>query len=69
MLDAVDRLAEDSRPAGSLPYGSPDLRRLRTDGCSPRRHRPEAELWVIEQENLHRNWLVTGVRLDAGEAG
>ena len=45
------------------------LRRLRTDGCSPRRHRPEAELWVIEQENLHRNWLVTGVRLDAGEAG
>ena len=27
MLDAVDRLAEDPRPAGSFPYGSPDLRR------------------------------------------
>ena len=32
VLDAVDRLAEDSRPAGSFPYGSPDLRRLRASG-------------------------------------
>jgi mRNA interferase RelE/StbE len=32
VLDAVDRLAEDSRPAGSFPYGSPDLRRLRAGG-------------------------------------
>ena len=29
MLDAVDRLADDPRPAGSFPYGSPGLRRLR----------------------------------------
>jgi mRNA interferase RelE/StbE len=29
VLDAVDRLAEDPRPAGSFPYGSSDLRRLR----------------------------------------
>ncbi|HUY49788.1 MAG TPA: type II toxin-antitoxin system RelE/ParE family toxin [Streptosporangiaceae bacterium] len=28
-LDAVDRLAGDPRPAGSFPYGSPDLRRRR----------------------------------------
>jgi mRNA interferase RelE/StbE len=28
-LDAIDRLASDPRPAGSFPYGSPDLRRLR----------------------------------------
>jgi mRNA interferase RelE/StbE len=28
-LDAVGRLAEDPRPAGSFPYGSPDRRRLR----------------------------------------
>jgi mRNA-degrading endonuclease RelE of RelBE toxin-antitoxin system len=25
----IDRLADDPRPAGSFPYGSPDLRRLR----------------------------------------
>ena len=29
MLDAIDRLADDRRSAGSFPYGSPDLRRLR----------------------------------------
>jgi mRNA interferase RelE/StbE len=29
VLDAIDRLTEDPRPAGSFPYGSPDLRRLR----------------------------------------
>ena len=29
MLDAVARLVDDPRPAGSLPYGSPDRRRLR----------------------------------------
>jgi mRNA interferase RelE/StbE len=28
-LDAIDRLADDPRPSGSFPYGSPDLRRLR----------------------------------------
>jgi mRNA interferase RelE/StbE len=32
VLDAVDRLAGDPRPAGSFPYGSPDLRRLRAGG-------------------------------------
>jgi mRNA interferase RelE/StbE len=29
VLDAIDRLADDPRAAGSFPYGSPDLRRLR----------------------------------------
>jgi mRNA interferase RelE/StbE len=29
VLDAIDRLAGDPRPAESFPYGSPDLRRLR----------------------------------------
>jgi mRNA interferase RelE/StbE len=29
VLEAIDRLADDPRPAGSFPYGSPDLRRLR----------------------------------------
>jgi len=29
VLDAIDRLADDPRPAGSFPYGSPGLRRLR----------------------------------------
>ena len=29
VLDAIDQLADDPRPAGSFPYGSPDLRRLR----------------------------------------
>ena len=29
VLAAIDQLADDPRPAGSFPYGSPDLRRLR----------------------------------------
>jgi mRNA interferase RelE/StbE len=29
VLDAIDQMAGDPRPAGSFPYGSPDLRRLR----------------------------------------
>lgn len=29
VLDAIDRLADEPSPAGSFPYGSPDLRRLR----------------------------------------
>jgi mRNA interferase RelE/StbE len=29
VMEAVDRLADDPRPAESVPYGSPDLRRLR----------------------------------------
>ncbi|MFJ4830412.1 type II toxin-antitoxin system RelE/ParE family toxin [Streptomyces sp. NPDC088747] len=28
VLDTIDKLARDPRPAGSIPYGSPDLRRL-----------------------------------------
>ncbi|WP_217161761.1 type II toxin-antitoxin system RelE/ParE family toxin [Streptomyces sp. AC512_CC834] len=28
VLDTVDKLADDPRPAGSVPYGSADLRRL-----------------------------------------
>jgi mRNA interferase RelE/StbE len=29
LMEAVDRLAEDPRPAGTHAYGHPDLRRLR----------------------------------------
>jgi hypothetical protein len=29
----------------------------------------EAQMWVIEQQNLFRRWLVTGVRLTAGGPG
>lgn len=29
LLDTIDKLADDPRPAGSVPYGTPDLRRLR----------------------------------------
>ena len=29
VLDAIDQLADNPRPAASFPYGSPDLRRLR----------------------------------------
>ncbi|MEV6594199.1 type II toxin-antitoxin system RelE family toxin [Streptomyces acidicola] len=28
-LDTIDKLAHDPRPAASIPYGSPDMRRLR----------------------------------------
>ncbi|MEW2545846.1 type II toxin-antitoxin system RelE/ParE family toxin [Streptomyces sp. NPDC047002] len=28
LMDAVDLLADDPRPPGSTPYGSPDLRRM-----------------------------------------
>lgn len=28
VLDTIDKLAHDPRPSGSIPYGSPDLRRL-----------------------------------------
>src|SRR5260370_25559910 len=44
VLDVVDRLAEEPRPAGSFPYGSPDLRRLRAGGWSPRRQRSLASV-------------------------
>ncbi len=33
VLDTIDKLAENPRPAGSVPYGSPDLRRLRIGEC------------------------------------
>ncbi len=29
VLDAIDALADEPRPPGSFPFGSPDLRRLR----------------------------------------
>ena len=29
LLDAIDALADEPRPSGSYPFGSPDLRRLR----------------------------------------
>ena len=30
---------------------------------------PEAQMWVIEQQNLFRGWLFTEVRLTAGGPG
>ena len=33
MLDAAARLADEPRPAGSFPCGSPDRRRLRSGRC------------------------------------
>lgn len=30
VLDAVDQLADDPRPQGSVPYGTEDLRRMHT---------------------------------------
>lgn len=29
VLDTIDKLAENPRPSGSVPYGSADIRRLR----------------------------------------
>ncbi|MEU3900530.1 type II toxin-antitoxin system RelE/ParE family toxin [Streptomyces sp. NPDC045251] len=29
VLDTIDKLADDPRPAGSVPYGSANIRRLR----------------------------------------
>lgn len=29
LLDAIDALADEPRPSGSFPFGSPDVRRLR----------------------------------------
>ena len=29
VLDTIDQLADDPRPAGAFPYGSPDLLRIR----------------------------------------
>jgi mRNA interferase RelE/StbE len=31
LLDVIDALAEEPRPPGSIPFGSPDVRRLRMD--------------------------------------
>jgi mRNA interferase RelE/StbE len=30
LLDIIDALADEPRPSGSFPFGSPDVRRLRT---------------------------------------
>ena len=50
VLDAIDQLADDPRPAGSFPYGSPDLRRLRVG-----RYR------VLEADGQHWSQAVFGV--------
>ncbi|MFD8911382.1 type II toxin-antitoxin system RelE/ParE family toxin [Streptomyces sp. NPDC059575] len=42
VLDTIDKLAHDPRPAGSTPYGSADLRRLRIGDYRV--------LYVIEQD-------------------
>ncbi|MGW0625921.1 type II toxin-antitoxin system RelE family toxin [Streptomyces sp. NPDC002758] len=45
VLDAVDELAHDPRPVGSVVYGSPDLRRLHVGDCRV--------LYVIDNEVIH----------------
>jgi mRNA interferase RelE/StbE len=42
VLDTIDKLAHDPRPATSVPYGSPDLRRLRIGDYRV--------LYIIEEE-------------------
>ena len=53
VLDAIDRLADDPRPAGSFPYGSPDLRRLRVG-----RYRV---LYEITEETIAVRHIARGV--------
>ena len=45
VLDTIDKLAGDPRPAGSTPYGSPDIRRLRIDDYRV--------LYFIDDEVIH----------------
>jgi len=40
MLDAIARLADEPRPAGSFPYGSTDRRRMRIGRYRVMHHRP-----------------------------
>ena len=53
VLDAIDRLADDPRPAGSFPYGSADLRRLRVG-----RYRV---LYEITEETIAVRHIARGV--------
>jgi mRNA interferase RelE/StbE len=45
VLDSIDKLADDPRPAASTPYGSPDIRRLRVGDYRV--------LYVIDNEVIH----------------
>ncbi|MEU1160601.1 type II toxin-antitoxin system RelE/ParE family toxin [Streptomyces sp. NPDC005921] len=45
VLDTIDKLADDPRPAASTPYGSPDIRRLRVGDYRV--------LYVIDNEVIH----------------
>ncbi|MEU9283728.1 type II toxin-antitoxin system RelE/ParE family toxin [Streptomyces sp. NPDC048275] len=45
VLDTIDKLATDPRPAGSTPYGSADLRRLRIGDYRV--------LYVIDNDVIH----------------
>ncbi|MGQ5635453.1 MULTISPECIES: type II toxin-antitoxin system RelE family toxin [unclassified Streptomyces] len=45
VLDAIDKLADDPRPAASAPYGSPDIRRLRVGDYRV--------LYIIDDEVIH----------------
>jgi len=51
LLDGVDRLADDPRPDGSFPFGSPDVRRLRIGRCRVL-HRIDADVISVG----HRFW-------------
>lgn len=45
VLDTIDKLATDPRPAGSIPYGSRDIRRLRINDYRV--------LYFIDQAAIH----------------
>lgn len=45
VLDTIDKLADDPRPAASTPYGTPDIRRLRVGDYRV--------LYVIDDEVIH----------------
>jgi mRNA interferase RelE/StbE len=73
-LDAIDQLADDPRPDGSFPYGSPDLRRLRigryrilyeiSEDAIAIRHIARASLQMACRHTSWR-WVSTGSRLDS----
>nr|WP_196789458.1 type II toxin-antitoxin system RelE/ParE family toxin [Streptomyces caniscabiei] len=45
VLDTIDKLAHDPRPAASTPYGSPDIRRLRVGDYRV--------LYIIDNDVIH----------------
>jgi mRNA interferase RelE/StbE len=53
VLDAIERLADEPRPAGSFPYGSPYRRRLRS---GPYRVLYDITAETVSVWHLGRGW-------------